>query len=86
MEVGRSFINIHDLVMADMMETQMGSDKKERRMMVQEQKDKIEQMWLQWGLENQLKVSQDDTTDHDEDENNIPTDKVEVVRQKMAAL
>ena len=78
MGVVRNFINIRDLVMADMMK--MESEQKVRAMMVQEQRERIKQ----WELENPVQVNQDDTTDttdKDEDEKDNPTDKVEAVRK-----
>ena len=60
------------------------------------QRDQIEQMWLQWGLENQLKVSQNEQSENKDDQSEskdasesqggISRDKVEHARQKMAEL
>ena len=78
MGVVRNGTSGHEMVMEEMFETKMGVNKKDRVMRTNYMREQIEQMWLQWGLENKMKLSQDNQK---ETEN-----KVEDVRQKMAGL
>ena len=78
MGVVRNGTSGHEMVMEEMFETKMGVNKKDRVMRTNYMREQIQQMWLQWGLENKMKLSQDNQK---ETEN-----KVEDVRQKMAGL
>ena len=40
--------------------TRMGADKQSRDMCTEYARDKIEQLWLQWGLEMQMSITKDD--------------------------
>ena len=66
-------VNSQDFIRLDMMKTRMGVGVKDNRQRTQAIREGIEQLWLQFSLENQMKVSMDDK-------------KVENMRQKLAAL
>ena len=72
MGVVRNLVKGLDMVMVDMLEMEMVVDQKETAMRSAARREKIEQMWLQKGLENQWKDAS-----HDNDgETNVAADKL----------
>ena len=61
------------MVMVDMLEMEMVVDQKETAMRSAERREKMEQIWLQKGLENQWK----DASDENEGETNVAAEKLE---------
>ena len=64
------------MVMNEMFRTKMGANKQARDMCTNYARETIEQLWLQWGLENHMQSKEEESE----------KDNVEFVRKKMEVL